>query len=347
MHMADALLSPEVGAAFWAGTIGAIGYASKKLGETPDERRVPLMGVLGAFVFAAQMINFTIPATGSSGHLAGGMLLSILLGPWAAFLVMASVLTVQALFFADGGLLALGCNIWNLGIYPCFVACPLIYRPLARSEGGSRRRAVAAVFASLVAIELGALSVVLQTALSGRAALPLHAFLPAMAAIHLFIGLAEGLVTAGIIGFISRVRPEFAPVNHRTAVPGTGPLSRSVFGALLALVLLAGGAVSWLASEKPDGLEWSILKSTAGGGLPEHERGPAATLKTVQEKTSILPDYGFRGDADSAGRAGRSVSGMLGPLIVLVFVVLAGFCLRLFRRRGAKKAGNSCPDADR
>src|SRR5574340_477120 len=106
MHMADALLSPAVGATFWAGTLGAIAYCSKKLKENMDEKLIPLMGVLGAFVFAAQMINFTIPATGSSGHLGGGLLLAVLLGPPAAFITIASVLMVQALFFADGGLLA-------------------------------------------------------------------------------------------------------------------------------------------------------------------------------------------------------------------------------------------------
>src|SRR5659263_555518 len=114
MHMADALLSPAVGGTFWAGTIGTIGYASKKLKEHLDDRKIPLMGVLGAFIFASQMINFTIPGTGSSGHLGGGMILAVLLGPHAAFLVMASVLTVQALFFADGGLLALGLSLIHI-----------------------------------------------------------------------------------------------------------------------------------------------------------------------------------------------------------------------------------------
>jgi cobalt/nickel transport system permease protein len=129
MHMADALLSPAVGTTLWAGTAVVTGYASKKLKVQIDDKMIPLMGVLGAFIFAAQMINFTIPGTGSSGHLGGGMILAIILGPHAAFLVMASVLTVQALFFADGGLLALGCNIWNLGVYPCYLVYPLIYKP--------------------------------------------------------------------------------------------------------------------------------------------------------------------------------------------------------------------------
>ena len=112
----------------WAATASLTVYSAKKLKNNLDEHKVPLMGVLGAFIFAAQMINFTIPATGSSGHLGGGMILAILLGPTAAFLVMASVLTVQALFFADGGLLALGCNIFNLGFFPCFIAFPFIYK---------------------------------------------------------------------------------------------------------------------------------------------------------------------------------------------------------------------------
>jgi cobalt/nickel transport system permease protein len=108
MHMADALLSPAVGGTMWAATAGTIAWCSKKVRAELDERKVPLMGVLAAFIFAAQMINFTIPATGSSGHLGGGLLLAVLLGPWAAFLAIASVLFIQALFFADGGLLALG-----------------------------------------------------------------------------------------------------------------------------------------------------------------------------------------------------------------------------------------------
>ncbi|HNZ65511.1 MAG TPA: energy-coupling factor ABC transporter permease, partial [Smithella sp.] len=111
MHMADALLSPAVGATMWAGSAAAIGYSSKKLKENLNNKTIPLMGIMGAFIFAAQMINFTIPGTGSSGHIGGGMILAVLLGPYAAFLAIASVLVVQALFFADGGLLALGCNI--------------------------------------------------------------------------------------------------------------------------------------------------------------------------------------------------------------------------------------------
>jgi len=124
MHMADALISPAVGGTMWAATAGLTYYSARKLKQEMDDRQLPLMGVLGAFVFAAQMINFTIPATGSSGHLVGAIILSILLGPYAAFLTLASVVTVQALFFADGGLLALGCNIFNMGFLPVSLRTP-------------------------------------------------------------------------------------------------------------------------------------------------------------------------------------------------------------------------------
>ena len=167
MHMADALLSPAVGGTMWAATAVTVAYCSRRLRQEADDRRVPLMGVLGAFVFAAQMINFTIPGTGSSGHLGGGLLLAILLGPHAAFLVMASVLIVQALFFADGGLLALGCNIFNLGFFPAFVGYPL-YRRLAGEAPGTARATVAAVLAAVVSLQLGAFAVVLQTVSLGH-----------------------------------------------------------------------------------------------------------------------------------------------------------------------------------
>ena len=107
MHMADALISPAVGGTMWVVSAGLIAYCARKLQQAMKDSLVPLMGVLGAFIFASQMINFSIPLTGSSGHLGGGLILSVLLGPHAAFIVIASVLTVQALFFADGGLLAL------------------------------------------------------------------------------------------------------------------------------------------------------------------------------------------------------------------------------------------------
>jgi cobalt/nickel transport system permease protein len=122
-----------------AASAGAIGYSVKKVKEELDDKKVPLMGVMGAFVFAGQMINFTIPATGSSGHIGGGILLAALLGPYAAFLVISAVIIIQALFFADGGLLALGCNIFNMGFFACFIAYPLIYKQIVKKSFTKRR----------------------------------------------------------------------------------------------------------------------------------------------------------------------------------------------------------------
>ena len=344
MHMADALLSPAVGGTFWAGTLAAIGYASKKLKETIDDKMIPLMGVLGAFIFAAQMINFTIPGTGSSGHLGGGLILTILLGPYAAFLVMASVLTVQALFFADGGLLALGCNIWNLGIYPCFIAYPLIYRPLVGDGKSPKKILVAALAAGAIGLQMGAFSVVLQTLLSGKSDLPFGTFVLLMQPIHLGIGIVEGFVTAGVINYVRSARPELLDSVINVRPLGAGLSLKNVLISMSILAVITGGALSWFASSHPDGLEWSIEKTTGKPELPEHEHGVAATLKEVQGTTALMPDYNFK-PAEGEKKAenekpswpsvevGTSVAGVMGAAFVLVLVIIVGFGIRAFRGR--------------
>jgi cobalt/nickel transport system permease protein len=344
MHMADALLSPAVGGAFWAGTAATIGYASKKLKEAADDRKIPLMGVLGAFTFASQMINFTIPGTGSSGHLGGGMILAILLGPHAAFLVMASVLTVQALFFADGGLLALGCNIWNLGIYPCYLAYPLVYKPLAGDGGNPRRLFAAALLSAVAALQLGAISVVLQTLLSGISELSFGAFLLMMQPIHLAIGIVEGLVTAGVVHYVRAVRPEILETSAAAKPLPAGASLRNVLVGFVLLAAVTGGALSWFASAYPDGLEWSIEKVAGKAELPGREHGVSAALKELQEKTAVFPDYGFReqgSDPDGPGEApswpsvdaGTTVSGLVGGALVLAMAVAIGLAIRALRGR--------------
>jgi cobalt/nickel transport system permease protein len=343
MHMADALLSPAVGATVWAGTIGTIGYASKKLKEHLDDRMIPLMGVLGAFIFASQMINFTIPGTGSSGHLGGGIILAVLLGPHAAFLVMASVLTVQALFFADGGLLALGCNIWNLGIYPCFVACPLIYKPLAGDGRSPQRILLASMASGIVGLQMGAFSVVLQTLLSGKTALPFGTFLLMMQPIHLAIGIVEGFVTAGVIHYVRAARPEILDSSAAATPLAAGISLRNVLIGFVALAVVTGGALSWFASTHPDGLEGSIEKITGKRELPEQKHGVPAALKSVQEKTAFLPGYGFKPPANEpkgkeeapswpAVDAGTSLSGLIGGVLVLGLALGIGWLIRTFRR---------------
>lgn len=346
MHMADALLSPAVGTVFWAGTLGTIAWCSKRLKENLDEKMVPLMGVLGAFIFTAQMINFTIPGTGSSGHLGGGMILAILLGPYAAFIVMASVLTVQAFFFADGGLLALGCNIWNLGIYPCFVAYPLIYKPIVGTAVSRGKITAAAIIGGIAGLQLGAFSVVVQTLMSGRSELPFGNFLLMMQPIHLIIGLVEGFVTAGVINFVKAARPEILE-GALSAKPIGSELSvKKVTVGLLMAAIITGGILSWFASSNPDGLEWSIEKVFGRSELPRAEKGMTLALKSLQEKTAFLPDYGFR-KPEGAGEEGKkeeswpapqtgtSVSGIIGSFIVLAAVLFLGFMIKALRKKSS------------
>lgn len=139
MHMADALVAPAVAGTMYVCSTAAAAYSIKKVRQEDDPKKIPVMGVMGAFVFAAQMINFTIPGTGSSGHLCGGMLLTAILGPFASFLTMIGVLLIQCLLFADGGLLALGCNVWNMAFYGCFLGAFLIWRPVMK-KGMSRAK---------------------------------------------------------------------------------------------------------------------------------------------------------------------------------------------------------------
>ena len=342
MHMADALLSPAVGTTFWVGTFATIAYVSRKLKQQIDDKLVPLMGVLGAFIFAAQMINFTIPGTGSSGHLAGGMILAIILGPYAAFLVTASVITVQALFFADGGLMALGCNIWNMGFYACFLGYPFIYKPLL---GGSQRppRILAAALLSAIAVlQLGALSVVLQTWLSGKSELPFLTFLLLMQPIHLAIGIVEGFVTAGVINYVRSARPELLDSLVAASSKGAAYSLKKVLATFLALAILMGGALSWFASAYPDGLEWAITKTYGKSDLPEQSSGLAQVLDKIQGETAIFPDYRFqqkRNGMKELPAAARpesppaiSVPGVIGAFLVLAIILLIGVGIRFFRR---------------
>lgn len=327
MHMSDPLISPAVGGALWLVTGGLIAASARRLQSSLDDRKVPLMGVLGAFIFAAQMINFSIPGTGSSGHLGGGLLLAILLGPSAAFLTIASVVTVQALFFADGGLLSLGCNIFNMGFFPCFVAFPLIYRRLVRFFPGSpRRQSATALLAAIVALQLGALAVVLETVLSGRADLPFRAFLLAMQPIHLAIGVVEGVVTAAVVAFVHQARPELLE-----AAPALACLSPRRFVAVLGVAaLLLAGVGSWFASARPDGLEWSVARAAGKTALAAPADPAHTQAAAVQSRTALFADYQLPASAElpPISGAGTSLAGLAGVALTVGLIGAAGFALR-------------------
>jgi cobalt/nickel transport system permease protein len=341
MHMSDALLSPAVGGTMWAVTAAVATYSARRIDRLGEASRVPLMGVLGAFVFAAMMINFSIPGTGSSGHLGGGLLLAILLGPYAAFIVMASVLTVQALFFADGGLLALGCNVFNLAFFTSFLVYPLVWKPLAGTRPRGTRLFVASLVAAVIGLQLGALGVVLETGASGSSSLPFGTFALLMQPIHLAIGVVEGLVTASVVLIVWRARPELlaAEAQRRSLRP--------ILIGLGVTALVAGGVVSWFASARPDGLEWSVARATGSEPSPPTD-GVHAWLARIQRATAFLPDYDFRSSGGSSRKdeatpawpapsPGTSTSGILGSFLVLGIAAAAGYAIRLARRRPARE----------
>ena len=325
MHMSDALVSPPVFAVTGAVSLILLGIAIRKVShpkakdggaQIRNERLAPLMGVMGAFIFAAQMINFSIPGTGSSGHLVGGILLAAVLGPWAAMITLSSVLVIQCLVFADGGFMALGCNIFNMAALSCLIAYPLVFRPLAGRMTSGGRILLASTAASVVALELGALAVTLETEASGITALPFGRFLLFMLPIHLLIGIGEGLATSAAIYVVHKYRPELLTGLERGEKTRRGKTGKALAAIALA-ALLIGGSFSWIASSDPDGLEWSIEKASRGKApVAEHTDALHRKAADLQEATALMPDYG------------TSFAGIIGSGAILLAVFGASYVFR-------------------
>lgn len=348
MHMSDALLSPAVGGAMYAVSAVSIAYAVQKVKKDDlGEKKLPMMAVAGAFTFAAQMINFTIPGTGSSGHIGGGILLAGLLGGTPAVVTLTAVLLIQCLFFADGGLLALGANIFNMGVIPCLFVCPLIFRPILRKGVTHKRIMIASVVSCVVGLQLGAFCVVLQTLASGVTELPFHTFVLLMQPIHLAIGFVEGIITAGILNFVYQMRPEILTdvldrqvlsddgkaYKEESAGDRAGSMSaKKVILIFAVLAILVGGGLSLYASANPDGLEWSVEK-TAGAAELKEEGAVQKVLGGIQQKIAILPDYDFK---NGRGK-GTSFAGVVGAGITCQLIGAAGWGIS--RAKGTKSTG--------
>ncbi len=315
--MSDALVSPAVFGVTSVMATTLIVVATRRISRPTNEqnrRLIPLMGVMGALVFAAQMLNFTIPATGSSGHIVGGILLAAVLGPWAGFLTLTSVLVVQCLLFADGGLMTLGCNILNMAALSCLVAYTLIFKPLVRNSNSAARWSAASIASSIAALTMGALAVTTETELSGITALPYGRFLAFMLPIHLLIGLGEGLATAAVVATLRRYRADMLiDATDNTTRPRTKFIAVTVVVALV-LASIAGT----VASSHPDGLEWSIERTTDGDEIAESSTSLHHSSEHLQQATALLPDYE------------ASLSGLVGVGATLVMIYGASL---LFRRR--------------
>ncbi len=210
MHIPDGFLSLPVALLCWVLAIAAIALAVRRTNRSLGERQVPLMGVMAAFIFAAQMLNFTV-AGGTSGHLIGGALAAVLLGPWAATLVMTSVVGMQALFFQDGGLITMGANLLNMAVIAPWVGYTLW--KLSQKVGGDRRWSIVlgGFAGGWLSVEIAALLCALQLALSGTS--PLNVALPAMGLVHALIGIGEGLITAAVLLFVRTTQRDLIPTE--------------------------------------------------------------------------------------------------------------------------------------
>ncbi len=308
MHIPDGFLSVLVSLFLWALSIAVIAYALRRVNREVGERQVPLMGVLAAAIFAGQMLNFAVTG-GTSGHLMGAALATILLGPWAAVIVMTAVVGVQALIFQDGGLLALGANIFNMGVVGVATAY-FTYRTVQRLAGGKRWGVFLGGFAAgWLSVVIAALGVALQLALS--AASPANVAVPAMGGIHMLIGIGEGLITLGALAFLYTARRDLV-----TSGGAAGVRSRAVWAGGL-LIALALAVLAPLASANPDGLEWVAEQR----GFLDRAQDPAY---------NIIPDYVLPGISSEA--LATILAGIVGVAIV------AGVMLALTytrRKRGA------------
>ena len=292
MHIPDGFLSVIVSVFLWIISIVMITIALRKVKNEIGDKEVPLMGVLAAAIFAGQMLNFSVTG-GTSGHLLGAAIATILLGPWTAVLVMTSVVSVQAVLFQDGGILALGANIFNMavvGVFTSYAVFKLVQSILGKVKWGLIISGFVAAWCSIL---LASLACALELALSGTS--PANIAIPAMAGIHALIGIGEGLITVGALTFLYATRKDLV---DRTSTKASSSRGILIGGSVIAIVL---AILSPLASSHPDGLEWVA-----------EQKG---FLETAKEALyNIMPDYTIPGINDPT--LSTIAAGILGTIIV-------------------------------
>ncbi len=301
LHIPDGFLSLIISLFFWVITVVAVGMAISKTNKTLGEKQVPLMGIMAAFIFAAQMLNFPV-AGGTSGHFLGGTLAAIVLGPWAAILVMTAVVGLQGLLFQDGGLLVMGANIFNMGILTALIGFGL-YRSVINAN--KTTRLIVAGLGAWLATMAAAFLASLQLWLSGTS--QLQVVIPAMLGVHALIGIGEALVTVAALAFIMQARPDLLDAKAVVEKGGRGWIYGGVLISILTVLL------SPFASGDPDGLE--RVAETMGF----LDRGLSASYQ-------ILPDYTVPFLGETA--LSTIVAGMVGALVLLGILVLIGGLLK-------------------
>lgn len=336
MHMANELLSVPVAVGTLAIAAGGLGFICRNVRQVIAADKLALMGILGAFVFAAQMVQFQLPAMpGTSGHMVGAVLLAIILGPHLGAIVISSVVIIQCLIFQDGGLLALGCNIINMALVPSYLGY-FLYKTATTGPFSSLRTYIGAMLACMIAIEAGAILVPIQATLSGVLAVPFSTFLITMLGVHFLVGFVEGLITVAVLGYLQQVRPDV----FVDSLPGKVRLSRkAVLITLVIFTIVIGGGLSLLASDMPDGLEWSYAERP---DQPDFEAAVSndstaiAAVDDFQTRYAPLPDYSRRssaigetGEAQADISAGwTSFAGVVGSAVTMAAIWLTAWILR-------------------
>ncbi|WP_016908994.1 energy-coupling factor ABC transporter permease [Streptomyces xiaopingdaonensis] len=346
MHVPDGFIDAPVSLAAGAVAAAAVAVslrgARRELGNGPQQapgadRTAPLAGLVAAFLFAVQMLNFPV-AAGTSGHLLGGALAAVLVGPYTGVLCVTVVLLLQAFLFADGGLTALGVNILTMAVVTVVVSYA-VFRLLQRVLPRGRASVTGGAFAAaLVSVPAAAVAFTGIYALGGTADVPLGKVFAAMTGVHVLIGLGEAAITAATVGAVLAVRPDLVhaaqglntPLELRTSpAPDAAPAPRRpvrrLWAAGLLLALVLGGGVSFYASAEPDGLE----KVAADNGIDEQEKAHAT-------EGSPLADYAV------SGIAGARLSGGLAGVVGVGATLAAGTgaFLAVRRSRAAGRAAD-------
>lgn len=310
MHAPDGFFSTWLSIAGWVVVVVLVGIAIRKTREQLGERQIPLMGIIAAAIFAGQMLNFTIPG-GTSGHLIGGTLAAVLLGPWAGLLVMAAVVGVQGLVFQDGGLLVMGINIINMGVVTSFVGY-FVYKLAKKAVPGRAGILGGAAVGAWVSLIVTSAFAAVELAASGTT--PLKVALPAMVGVHAMIGVGEALLTVFALGFILAARPDLVTGED---APGQRSAGWVTAGLVLALAITL---LSPLASPYSDGLERvaeafadpaAVEIAPVGFDVPDE---PAFSGEAQDAPYEILPDYTIPLLGDSA--LSTIAAGMIGVLVV-------------------------------
>ncbi|MDP2777674.1 MAG: energy-coupling factor ABC transporter permease [Anaerolineales bacterium] len=296
LHIPDGFLSIPISIICWAITIITLGIAISRTNKALGEKQVPLMGVMAAFIFAAQMFNFPV-AGGTSGHLLGGALAAIVLGPWAGMLVMTAVVAVQGLLFQDGGLLVMGANILNMGLVTAAIGYGL-YRAVS-NQSKAVKLSVAGV-AAWLSVMAGALFTALQLWLSGTSQLGI--VIPAMLGVHILIGLGEAFITVAALSYILQTRPDLLGEDSESA---KGSRAWVAVGGIIALVVVW---LSPLASADPDGLNRVAMD--------------IGFFNTAQTGEGLLAGYTVPFFADAA--ASKIMAGVIGVIVVGAIIMLIG-----------------------